>query len=521
MYRQQITFFLALLLILNFGCDRKAESPDPGIIATFSGGQITRKQVEDYIKSLIQEVGSDALKEIRRKDVIENVVKTLTVDYIVKEKIKQKKLGKRENIKHVMKHISEELNIEKLHSQAHQKKIKVTESEIRRYYEQNRDQYNGRSLSEAREEIHNILQMQKEKPYFQNYIEELKKKAEITRNYQLLNVPEPGEVNPRLNYGDQSRVSGSAKKPPAEETKDFRALQKQEMEKKWFKQNQNKTLFTIHGKRYTVGEFYRELEELPLQEREKYKGFEGLKKLVDRMIERMLVLEDTYDQMLQVENKEQFEHMREDILKQLLHQEEVDDKIEVSEEEMKAFYSERQEQFVEPPSVKISYIRIGRGQAKDEYDRGEKKAKEAYKKLKPGFWKKGEPFEKVAREYSEDPETAKNGGVIDKWISESADMFVEIASHPFHENVLGLSAGEISSPFYLQGSWYIVKVRERKEPRPLSFEEVREQIETELTARKHEELTHDMGNQLLEQANLVVYDDVVESILNKVESTLN
>ena len=75
--------------------------------------------------------------------------------------------------------------------------------------------------------------------------------------------------------------------------------------------------------------------------------------------------------------------------------------------------------------------------------------------------------------------------------------------------------GEISPPFYFHGSWYIVKVRERKEPRQLSYEEARDHIKAELSAKKHEELTRSMGQTLLDKADLVIYDDVIESMLKE------
>lgn len=513
MHRQLITLFLFILLVLNLGCDKKEASPDPGVVASFNGGQITRKEVEDLFNELIQGLNPEGVKQVRRKEVYKDVVRRLALDSMIKEKINEKKLDKRKNVKHVMKHISEEININELHSQAHDDKIKVSETEIRKYYEDNRDQFGETPLVEAKEEIHRTLQAGREKDYFRNYLAELKKNAVITREYRLLNVPEPSEEDLRISYEDQTRASGSSNTPSPAEKEKFRENFLNEMEKKWFEQNQNRTLFTVHGKRYTVGEFYQELQELPPEEREKYQDFEGMKDLMDRMIERLLVLEDTYDQMLETKTKGEIDHAREDVLRQILHQEEVDDKLEISDEEIKTYYDKHKEQFVEPPQAKISYIRIGRGQAEDEYDRGAKKAKEAYKKLKPGFWKKGQPFEEVAREYSEDPETAPKGGEIDEWISESGDLFEEMSSHTFHKKVLSLSEGEISPPFYFQGSWYIVKVRERKEPRPLAFEEAREHIEAELSAKKHEELTRSMGQTLLEKADLVIYDDVIESML--------
>ncbi|NIA29825.1 MAG: hypothetical protein GWP06_07955 [Actinobacteria bacterium] len=513
MFKQFITLIIILLILLNFGCGEKKEPPAPDIVATFAGGKITRKEVEDYLGKIVKMIGPTDAKKIHRKDVYEDVARSLALDAMVKQKIREKKLDKRENIKHVMKHISEEMNINELHSQAHQGKIKVSETDIQRYFEDNRDQFKESPLIENKEEIRSILQSKKEKEYFRNYLEELKKNAVITREYRLLKVPEPSEADLSMYYEDQIRASGSVKRPSLVEKKKFEVAFRNELEKKWFEENRNKPLFTVHGKRYTVGEFYQELGELPLHERKKYKSFEALKELMDRMIERLLVLEDTYDQMLNTENQEEVKHIREDMLKQILHQEEVDDKLEISDEEMKSYYAKFKEKFVEPPQAKISYIRVGGGQTDDEIKRAEKKVKEAYKKLKPGFLKNGEPFEKVARDYSEDPETAKKGGKLDKWISESGDMFVEMASHTFHENALGLSAGKISSPFYFHGSYYIVKVRERKEPRPLSFKEATVQIKNEMTAIKHEELMRKMGQTLLEKANLVVYDEVIESML--------
>jgi len=515
MHRQLITLVLVILLLLNLGCDKKKASPEPGVVATFSGGQITRKEVEDQFDELTRGLNPRELKEVRRKEVYDSLVRSLALDSMIRKKISEKKLDKRKNIKHVMKHISEEININELHSQAHKSKIKVSQTDIASYYEKNRDQFGETPLEEAKEEIHRILQAGKEKDYFRNYLEELKKNAVITREYRLLNVPKPNEEDLKISYEDQTRASGSSNTPTPAEKEKFKETFRNEMEKKWFERNQNRTLFTVHGKRYSVGEFYQELQELPPEEREKYKDFEGKKNLMDRLIERLLVLEDTYDQMLETKTKDEIEHVREDVLRQILHQEEVDDKLEISDEEMKTYYGIHKGEFVEPPQAKISYIRIGRGQTKDEYGRGEKKAKEAYKKLKSGFWKKGEPFEEVAREYSEDPETGQKGGEIDEWISESSNLFEEMSFHTFHENVLNLPKGEISPPFYFHDSWYIVKVRERKEPRSLSFEEAREHIKAELSAKKHEELTRSMGQTLLEKADLVIYDDVIESMLKE------
>ena len=125
----------------------------------------------------------------------------------------------------------------------------------------------------------------------------------------------------------------------------------------------------------------------------------------------------------------------------------------------------------------------------------------------------GEPFEAVAREYSEDPETAQTGGRLDRWFSESDNLIGEITTHEFHDRILGLAIGEISKPFFFHGSYYIAQVREREEPRSLAFDEVREQIMAGLRAKKHDENTVQMEQELLKEAGVKIFESTIESML--------
>jgi parvulin-like peptidyl-prolyl isomerase len=219
--------------------------------------------------------------------------------------------------------------------------------------------------------------------------------------------------------------------------------------------------------------------------------------------------------MLNTETRSDLDHIREDILRQVLHQEEVDDKIQISEDEIRAFYDKNLDVYVTPPRVQINYIRVSIGQTDAEQERAEKKIKDAFAKLKPGLFKQGTPFSTIAMGYSEDPETAKNGGALEGWISEDANIIAEIANHGFHENVLGLGENEISRPFIFRGSYYIVQVRKRQGSIPIPFEEAKELIKSDLKARKHEELARDMEKTLIEKAGIVIFDSVIETMLAK------
>lgn len=507
-----VIFFFIVSTMLLVSCE-KEKSPDPEIIATYEGGKITRSEVKNYIDKLVRGVEPEMITEIQNEELYKRLIRSLVVDQMAKAKIKEKKLDQKDSIRHAMKHISEEININEMHSRAHDNKIKVSETDIKLYYEKNRKNFKERPLNEVKEGIRVILQEKQETLYFKKYMEDLKKNAVITREDRLLKVPVPTESD-LIIYFEENRKKYNAPEKSFSDVKEQLLIDLgKAKEKEWFKLNKNRTLFTIHGKRHTVGEFYEEFNELPSYEQAKYQTYDAKVELLDRIIQRLLVVEDTNDQMLGSETKEEVSHAKEDILRQLLHQEEVDDKVEVKEEEVAAYYENHKREFMKPPQVKISYIRIASSQDEEEEKRAVVKMKEAHKKLHPGFFKKGVPFEDVAMQYSEDPETANNGGKMDKWITEGEDIIEEITSHVFHENVMSLKKDEIGPPFQFNGSWYIVKVRERKEPEMMSFEDVRESLRAALYQQKHEERSYGLSEALLKQANLVIYDDVIKSML--------
>lgn len=288
------------------------------------------------------------------------------------------------------------------------------------------------------------------------------------------------------------------------------AVQQQKTDE-WFETNASKTLVSLKGKQYTLGEFYQEYQELPISTQAEYAGPQGMEQLAELLIERLLLVEDTYDQLLDVENKPLADESRLQVLKQMMHQEEVDDKLVISDEEMQKYYDENIGLMSLPPKARIRYIRIGLGQTEDEQKAAQARADEAYKKLVPGLFQQGAVFADIAKEYSEDPETAAQGGEIPDWIGESDDIMTEVQLHPFHEVALSLPPNEISRPFQFGDSLYIVQVIERTDSEQLPFEEAKPYIEEILTQQKHDEQLVELQEKLLEEANFVVYPTVLEA----------
>lgn len=502
-----------VFFVLISACQTSPQPPDVDTAAVFKGGTVTRQEVKDAVDKLLGALGDkgDASKHFNTSKMYRQIIEKIALDQMIKLRISELKLDKRESFTHAMKHISEELNISKLHTRAHDQQIKVSAEEIRKRYEQEQTLYGQASLSEATEAIRSQLEAEKEAQYFEKYLDDLRKKAAVTRYDELLMAPEPNEAELRMHYEQNRSIYAKASFDEAKQgVKDKLIIDTTE---KWFQENRYRTLVTIHGKRFTVGEFYDELAELAPSEKALYQNFDSMKLLLDKMIDRMLIVEDTYDQMLDSESKDERGHVSEELLRQVLHQEEVDDQIVISEDEITAFFDKNADSFNTPPRVKINYLRISAGQTDPERAQAEQKVKEAYKRLKPGFFNKGEPFEKIASEYSEDAETAQNGGSIDGWISESAEVIEELAGHGFHENILGLKEKDISRPFMFGGSFYIVQVRKREGPNPVVLADAREAIRGELEARKHQEMTLQMENSLLAQAELIIFDKTIDRMI--------
>lgn len=292
----------------------------------------------------------------------------------------------------------------------------------------------------------------------------------------------------------------------------------QQNEQKWIEDNGEKTLFTTKGQRFSLKQLYEEYRELSPSLQRQYAGADGLAKLADSLIDRMLLVSDTFDKLLDVKTKPLADETRLRLLKQMMEQEEVDDKIVISEAELQAYYAANVERMRYAPRVRTRYIRIGLGTGDDEKRRAVERMNEAYSKLVPGLFREGTDFAVIAKEYSEDPNSAAKGGAVDGWIGESDDLLNEVTEHTFHEVALKLKKGEISKPIQLGNSLYVVQALDRDEPEPLSFEQAKPAVEEAVRAQKHKALESDLRYRLLKEVNIVTYPKVLRQYLKELSA---
>ncbi|HYD32237.1 MAG TPA: peptidylprolyl isomerase [Azospirillaceae bacterium] len=89
--------------------------------------------------------------------------------------------------------------------------------------------------------------------------------------------------------------------------------------------------------------------------------------------------------------------------------------------------------------------------------------------------KKGADFAKLAQEKSTDKAAAAQGGDLGYF---TKDDMVE----PFSEAAFKLKPGEITeAPVKTQFGWHVIKVEDRREGKPPAFEEVKDQLQSEMS----------------------------------------
>jgi peptidyl-prolyl cis-trans isomerase C len=149
----------------------------------------------------------------------------------------------------------------------------------------------------------------------------------------------------------------------------------------------------------------------------------------------------------------------------------------LTDEAMHKVYDEAVKQMGEEKEVRARHILIRAAPG----DEPASKAAEDKIKAIIARLKKGEDFEKVAKEATEDPSGKANGGDLGYF---SKDQMVP----EFSEAAFKLNKGDISEPVKTQFGWHVIKLEDSRVKPPPSFDEVKGQIENYVTRRAQAEL---------------------------------
>lgn len=192
------------------------------------------------------------------------------------------------------------------------------------------------------------------------------------------------------------------------------------------------------------------------------------------------------------------EGVKEDIRSSLRQQRWVNDQIktttEVTDADAEKFYKENPDQFKQPEQVRASHILVAvEPEAKPEVvTEREKKAQEI-----AGRVKKGEAFDKLAKELSEDPSAKENAGDLEFFTKEQ--MVPEFSNAAF-----AMKKDEISEPVRSQFGYHIIKVTDRKAPETVSLDQAKPQLLAYLRQRKKQEEMEKLVKGLREAADVKI-----------------
>ncbi len=156
---------------------------------------------------------------------------------------------------------------------------------------------------------------------------------------------------------------------------------------------------------------------------------------------------------------------------------EVDEKIMITDEIIKAYYEKNRARFFKPEEFRASQIMVKVDPAATAEEKGKLKerAEQILKKLKEGA-----DFAALAAAESDDASRIKGGDLgyfhLGRTIPE------------FEATVKTLKVGEVSGVVDTIYGFHIIKLTEKKEPRQLSFEEMKDKLKGQLSAEERSRL---------------------------------
>jgi peptidyl-prolyl cis-trans isomerase C len=251
----------------------------------------------------------------------------------------------------------------------------------------------------------------------------------------------------------------------------------------------DKPLVTVADKPITVKDFKDKLSKLPKH----YQAVaeKNKKNLLDDMIVESLFLEDAVRKGIDKDKevKDILVEARKKIIIAKFIKTEVDDKVKVSEAEMKAFYEEHKDEFKAPEMWRASHILVA----------GESEAKDILSELS-----NGKNFADLARARSIDATSSRGGDV---------GYFRKGQVVPEFENTCtGLSVGQTSGIVHTQFGYHIIKLTDKKDESLEPYESAKPNIENALKLKKRNELFDKLVVSLKEKYRVRIDADAMKAL---------
>ena len=253
-----------------------------------------------------------------------------------------------------------------------------------------------------------------------------------------------------------------------------------------------------------------EVVDLQLKQFSSFMGKEELNKQKERLVDRFRSKEEKF-RMLQsmvaeevllreamkrdldkrAENERAIEEFRRSLLANQVLEAETEQKVNITESDLKDYYGAHREEFREKARVSISQIVT-------------EKEEDAATVL--GKLKEGKSFEECAKEFSTDEATKEKGGEVEGPIEKGGPIPGIGVNVDVHAHLFALKENEVSSkPVKVSEKFYIFKVRKLIPERIKPFEEVRADVERRKTQEKVREVREALIQRLHTEHNVIIH----------------
>jgi peptidyl-prolyl cis-trans isomerase SurA len=228
------------------------------------------------------------------------------------------------------------------------------------------------------------------------------------------------------------------------------------------------------------------------------------RELADIQVRAKISDPDKFRAFLQEQTGLSFEEYKDRLKRQMLSQrvigQEVGYRMNVPEADLRKYYEEHKKEYVRKEQVFLSQILIStEGKTPEQVAAAEAKAKDIVAR-----GNRGEKYSELVRQYSDDPETARSGGSLPPY--ERGIMPKNMEDAAFKEK-----KGTVIGPFKTAQGFVILRIDERFEAGQASFEEVKSQIQEEITRPQMEPKIREFLTRLRAEAFLEIKDGYIDA----------
>lgn len=204
-----------------------------------------------------------------------------------------------------------------------------------------------------------------------------------------------------------------------------------------------------------------------------------------------------FEQVLTEQKKtreEYMDKMREQMAVGMMINEEVARRARVTPQQVREAYETNKELYFIPEKVKYNVIVLNKGATPEDQAVKLEEIQDIRQRLIDGA-----DFAETAKEFSEGSRAADGGAF--PWM-QPKDVRQEL------QETLGiLPAGEISEIIETESQYYLLKIEARRQPGYKSFDEVRNDIKKQLTAKERDRLKARWLKRLRDNNYVIIYDD--------------